>query len=80
MRKFTITHWDSDVSYGTTDSRDLEDEEPIDSEIINKLFELRGILGVMSVRQINKVITWELKGQWYPSIEIDRMLKLKAFA
>lgn len=80
MHQFTITHWHNELAYGTIDSRDLNDNDPIESEYITKLFEYREMLGVMSVKKDNKVITWQLNSCWYSSEEIDRMLKLKVFA
>lgn len=79
MHLYTILHWHDQFSYGTMNSRDLDDNDPIEPEYIDKLFEYREILGVVSVRKDNKVITWELNDCWYSSEEIDRMLKLKAF-
>lgn len=79
MNKYSILHWDSPNSYGTLDIRDKDDVDPLEPEYIDKLFEYRKILGVVSVKKDNKIITWGLNNCWYSSNEIDRMLKLKAF-
>lgn len=79
MHQYSIIHWHSESSYGTMDSRDYNDNDPIESELIDKLFQYRNILGVTSIKKDNKVISWKLNDCWYSSEEIDRMLKLKAF-
>lgn len=79
MNKFTITHWESEKNYNTHEVRS-DDGDYIESALIYKLFEYVRVLGVVSVKKENKIVSWELNNSWYSSDEINRMLKLKAFS
>lgn len=78
--EYRIVHFGSPQSYGTFELRDKEDNDPIGPPLIDLLFQYREILGVMAIRKVNSIITWELNNSWYSSEEIDRMLKLKIFS
>lgn len=50
------------------------------SELCEKAFQYYEQLGVEGYDQDENQVLWLIKNDWYTTAQIDRMLKLKAFA